>query len=720
MSRLTPIAMAAWVLCMTCPMKMAWAQGAAAPARAQQTVPETSSEKAPDTAPAMVQEEPVITLPPVSVTAKGYEAVTADTPVATTVLTQEDLARKQAPNVGQALRGEPGLAASGDSAQGVNPVIRGLQRDSVVLMVDGVRLNSAQPVGAVASFASLGLAEQVEVVKGPASVLYGTGALGGAINARLPQARFVPGVQWRTGLGFESASRGANGVAVMNASGGDHALMLGAALRDEGDVRTPDGKVPRTGYDSRALIGQYRYRIDASQQLRLSLQQQRDDDVWYPGATQPHRLPAVGSVTTHSPRQERTLFEAGYTRTRSATQPLGLDVRLYRQQMHRTINGFANGLGRDIVTNDVRFSTNGLDAKAEWLAHPQHVLSFGLNAWQMGANPDAGQAMPPTFTQWASNNPFKEGRLRALGVFVQDDMQLGNWRVLAGLRHDRVRGSAAAMNNGTITTGLDRSDSATSGSLGVMYEASPLLRPYANLARGFRAADMRERYQSGLRNDGSYYAGSPHIAPEKGTQLEVGLKGSTEDVDYSLAFFRNRISHYITGQPLSGAQAVAACGAANAAICRQMVNLGSVTLKGFEAGGRWQAWRGHWLSLAYTRIRGTNNDLGEPLYQVPADSLRLGWEGSVAPGWTLDAQARIVARQKRVATAFSRGTEDATAGYTVVDVGATWRMRPGHSLRVAVKNLTNRRYHDHLAVGLPGYEIKAPGRSLAVSWNASF
>ena len=61
MSRLTPIAMAAWVLCMTCPMKMAWAQGAAAPARAQQTVPETSSEKAPDTAPAMVQEEPVTT-----------------------------------------------------------------------------------------------------------------------------------------------------------------------------------------------------------------------------------------------------------------------------------------------------------------------------------------------------------------------------------------------------------------------------------------------------------------------------------------------------------------------------------------------------------------------------------------------------------------------------------------------------------------------------------
>jgi len=63
------------------------------------------------------------------VTAKGYAASDAESPVATTVLTQEDLARKQAQNVGEALAGEPGLAASSDSAQGQNPVIRGLQKD---------------------------------------------------------------------------------------------------------------------------------------------------------------------------------------------------------------------------------------------------------------------------------------------------------------------------------------------------------------------------------------------------------------------------------------------------------------------------------------------------------------------------------------------------------------------------------------------------------------
>ncbi len=137
----------------------------------------------------------------VTVTATGYETPAVETPVATTELGAEGIQKRQAANVAEALKGEPGLAASGDSAQGQNIVIRGLQKEGVVMMVDGMRLNSAQPVGAVSSFMSLGLAEKVEVVKGPSSVLYGTGALGGAINVRLPQARFTPGVHWRTGLG---------------------------------------------------------------------------------------------------------------------------------------------------------------------------------------------------------------------------------------------------------------------------------------------------------------------------------------------------------------------------------------------------------------------------------------------------------------------------------------------------------------------------------------
>ncbi|HRA80482.1 MAG TPA: TonB-dependent receptor plug domain-containing protein, partial [Thauera sp.] len=113
------------------------------------------------------------------VTAKGYAADAQDTPQAVEVLQP---AAASAAIVGDLMRSKPGLAVQSDGAWGQNPVLRGLKKESVVVMVDGVRINSGQPQGAIASFMDLGLLERVEVVKGPGSVLYGSGAIGGVVN----------------------------------------------------------------------------------------------------------------------------------------------------------------------------------------------------------------------------------------------------------------------------------------------------------------------------------------------------------------------------------------------------------------------------------------------------------------------------------------------------------------------------------------------------------
>lgn len=662
----------------------------------------------------------------VTVTATGYESEAVETPIATTVVERDEIERWGAQNVGDALRNQPGLAVVRDSAQGANPVIRGLGKDSIVLMVDGVRLNSAQPAGAIASFLSLGLAERVEVVKGPASVLYGTGALGGAINVRLPQARFEPGLRTRASLSYDVARREPRAAIVGNYSQDDHAVMLGASLARPGDYKEPDGRVPDTGYDSSAFIGQYRFRLDASQQLRVSVQRHEDKDVWYPGSTRPHPMPMVGSTTIHSPRQSRTLYELGYSRRGAGAQAPDLDVRVYRQEMRRQVNGRGNGIGRDLSVTDVTFATTGADARADWLVHPQHLVSAGLDAWQMKADPSSLVAvpdmstMPPTLGALQPNQPFHDGKLSALGIYIQDDMQFGRLKILAGLRHDRVKGSARAISNGMITTGLDRSDGATSGSFSALYEVAPLLRPYVSLARGFRAPDLRERYQNGPRQDGFFWAGSPRVAPEKATQLEIGMKGDSGQLEYALGIWRNRISNYITGTQLSGAEAAAACGAAQAAACKQTLNLGRAVLDGVDASVRWQANADQAFSAGFSRIRGKNRDLGEPLFQMPADTVSLGWEGRVAPRWSLDTRALLVRRQGRVATLFTRGGEDATPGYAVLDIGASWHPGKHHTVRLAVLNAGDKRYHDHLAEGLTGREIKAPGRSLFVAWQGEF
>lgn len=660
------------------------------------------------------------TLSAVNVTAKGYAASDLDTPLSTTTRDRDEIARRGAANVGEALRGEPGIAIANDSAQGQNPVIRGLGKESTVLLVDGMRFNSAQPAGAIASFMTLGLAERVEVLKGGASVLYGTGALGGAINVLLPQARFTPGVGVEAGASFDSASQGLRGTAAINASAGDHAVMVGASLARIDDYKSPEGSVARSGYDSDAFIGQYRFRVDARQQVRVSAQLHRDEDVWYAGSSKPHASPLLGSTTVHSPTQERRLYELGYNRQGEGEAPLNFDVRVYRQEMERQIYSWANKANRDIVTNQVTFATNGFDAKADWLVQPRHLLSFGVNAWEMRGNPDRHMATGAPFTTLSANNPFQNAKIQALGLYLQDDMRFGQLNLLAGLRYDTVKSDAESMNNGARKSGLAASDSAVSGSFGAIYEVAPLLRPYANYARAFRAPGMRERYESGLRGDGYYYAGSPEVEAEKADQFELGIKGANATVDYGVSAFYNRIDNYITGQILSGAAATAACGAANAANCKKTVNLGSATIHGIEAHARWQFVHGQWLSAGYSRIRGENDDLDEPLFQMPADEISLGWLGNVLPGVKADFTLRLVDRQDRVATQFTRGSENATAGFVTADLGATWQFARNQSLRFAVKNLADKTYHEHLTEGLSGAEIKAPGRSVQLAWRGSF
>lgn len=193
----------------------------------------------------------------------------------------------------------------------------------------------------------------------------------------------------------------------MNTSSGDHALMLGASLARIDDYQSPEGKVARTGYDSDSFIGQYRFRLDSQQQVRISAQLHKDEDVWYPGSTRPHATnPATRSVTVHSPKQERRLFELGYNRQGATDTSPNLDLRVYRQEMERQIYANANWLERDIITNEVTFQTDGIDARTDWQVHPQHLLSFGLNAWEMTGNPDRRMAAAPGFTSFASNNPF--------------------------------------------------------------------------------------------------------------------------------------------------------------------------------------------------------------------------------------------------------------------------------------------------------------------------
>ncbi len=664
-------------------------------------------------------------LEPVVVTATGRATDPASTPHAVELL--EPQRASAGSTVGELFRGEPGLSVQSDGAWGLNPVLRGLRKESIVVEVDGVRLNSAQPQGAIASFLDLGLLDRVEVVKGPGSVLHGSGAMGGVVNLLTLEARLgtTPRTGGRIGLAASSVDRGFAGSMLLEHAAPERALVVGTAGRHVDDYDSPAGREPDTGYRSRTLLAKYRHRLTDKASLRLNAQHHVDRDVWYPGSARTGGQsggagipPVLGTVTIHSPEQQRSLLEAGIDASVGAGK---LSADLYRQEVSRQIRARSSALGRDYVRNDVTFATNGARAKYLLPAGERHLLTIGADVWQMRADPERHiDNNAPLFNNNLRNDPFVRGRLRSSGLFVQDEIDFGSTRLVAGARLDRVVGDAARKGAGPAaqTTGLEQGDTTLSWSLGAIHPVSPSASLYANVGRAYRAADMRERFEDAARGDGYYHVGNPQLRPERSTSIEAGVKGKHRKAEYRFAAFFTRIDDYIAGR------VTGATHPGTGLPLKLTQNLERVTIHGFEGGA--SAPLGALVGDAtFTWLRGINRQDDEPLYQTPPPELRLGIGQPSAHGFFWRAQLRAAARQDRVATRFSNGTENATPGFATADLRFGWHLgrvagMQAASLNVALTNLFDRRYHEHLVEGLSGRELPAPGRSISVAVNGRF
>jgi len=654
--------------------------------------------------PAAAENTPDYALPSLTVTAKGYAADELDTPKATLRLDPASAATTE--SVGSLFRGQPGTAVHSDGAWGQNPVLRGLKKESIVLQVDGVRVNSAQPAGALASFASLGLLDSVEVVKGPSSVLHGSGALGGAVNLRTPEAEFTeaPSLRGRFATAAGSVDDSLAGGGVVQLANRDHALVLGGTARHVGDYETPEGTVENSGFESGAFLLKYAFRLADDHRLTLNVQGQEDRDVWYPGSRKLAPAPPLGTLTIHSPRQQRELYELGYT---GDVGPGTLEASLYRQEIYREIRGYSSGLDRNQVWNDVTFTTDGGRLQYRLPLGERHLLTTGVEAWEMSGDPQRF-SYRGTSDNVVANSPFRDGTIESRGVFVQDEVLFDDWTLMLGGRYDSVTGDADVKGSGpnATTEGLESTSDTLSWSLGAIYHAAPLLNPYVSLGSAYRAPDMRERFEDAARGDGYYHIGNPQLDPEQSTSLEVGLKGRSERGEYRLAAFHTRIDDYIAGRVTGNTNP-------QGLPIKRTENLDRVEIQGVEAGFTLplagQLAGGHWqLDGSLTWLRGTNEQDDEPLAEMPAPEATLGIGQQPPTGFHWHAQLRAVDGQDRTADRFSGGTEQATPGYATVELG------------LDVNNLFDRGYREHLTDQPVDGELLAPGFGAVATLRGRF
>jgi hypothetical protein len=236
-----------------------------------------------------------------TVTATGTRAETFGVPVPVTVL--EDLELQVPDNAADLLRAQPGVDVNGIGPNQSRPIIRGLRGLRVLFLENGLRMNNARrqsDFGEIPGLVDIESVETLEVVRGPASVLYGTDAIGGVLNlvTKGPAIgeRFQGGIRLRG----SSADDQLKGTASVAGSSDHFAYQLGATYRDASDYDAPAGTygdikldqdttVVDSGVQDQSFWGRFDYRFNDRHDIFLRWNRYSAEDAGF-GFVEPEEL----------------------------------------------------------------------------------------------------------------------------------------------------------------------------------------------------------------------------------------------------------------------------------------------------------------------------------------------------------------------------------------------------------------------------------------------
>ncbi len=610
-------------------------------------------------------------------------------------LDESDLQRRASNSYGQMLDGSPGVAARSFGPAPSRPVIRGLGGERVLVLQNGERTGDVSSTAHDHHIAVDPLeADRVDIVRGPASLMYGSSALGGVINImdqRIPRA-------WDEGPFSEASVYGAtgqlSGAAAATAGYGfeDSAVRARASHRRAGDMRTPDMTIPDTGIagttaDAGASTRTERGLFGMSlglQDLSFGLPEAMDDP--------------DESVELQSRRF--------YAQTRAEQELSGffefLEWRL-----------LANRYGHDEMEYDLGDAGEVVDEELE-LSYDIWAVSTSVTALHGEAGPIDRGAVGAQFRfrdlgvggVEALSPDAREG---AAAVYLFEELPLSETvRLQLGARPELhvMQPRANELFDAPDST---RISPTISGSAGIHVQLTDHLELGSQLARAHRVPIIEELYSDAPHlGTGQYEIGDPDLANEIGYGADVFTRWKSEVVEAQIAGFANYIDEFIFLSPT---------GEDDADSSYPIYEYESADARLF--GGEFSTTVTPWLDLQL----GTTVDvvygqrLTPEVQNLPAvPPLRARFEaGWNAPEYWAMATVRTAAAQTRTAP-----DESDTDGYALFDLEAGFQLdgdtSGAHHFSVRLDNAFDTAYRDHLS-RLGGDFSPMPGRSLHATYR---
>ncbi len=647
-----------------------------------------------------------------------------------TVIDSEQIQRALMQDVKQLVRYEPGLSVRSDPFRfGLDTfTVRGMTGNRVSVEIDGIPSAGGFSIGSYSdsgrSFVDLAFVKRVEVLRGPASSLYGSDAIGGVVamtTLRPDDVIAAPGgAGLRTAAGYTGDDGGWNAAILGAGSFGDAQVLLGYVYRTGNEVDNAAGVSPNPrDYVSQSVLAKVEYSqapggpltvtaeggglqqdtsVDAFEGLQgtrfastvlldgddsgsrfsVGADQRLDPSAWYDSAT--WRAYWQGTDTTQKTVEQRAAVPP-------RTPPVSID-RTFRYD-DRTFGAEFTG---------VRAMSSG-----DW----NHELTYGFEyAWTRLEEQRNGQQTnlvtgATTKTILGETFPLRDfptSDVTDAGLFVQDEIRTdeGRWSVIPAVRLNyydlspRPDSLYRTDNPNVPVVGLN--DVSLSPKLGLTWRASDSLVGFLQYSNGFRAPppeDVNIGLELPLFNVRA--VPNPDLKPEQSNGFELGARWNSPALSLTASGYYNDYHDFIESKVNLGADPV------TQVILFQSQNIASARIYGTEISatarlGEWSRLANGWLArLSAAYARGEDLERDEPLNSVdPASGVAsLGYDAA-SGRWGGELVTTVVAAKRRVDR--SRVDLYRTDSYATLDLLAHLDLGHGLWLDAGLFNLTDRAY----------------------------
>jgi outer membrane receptor protein involved in Fe transport len=687
-------------------------------------------------------------LDPINVTATRDAREGFRTPQPVVVTDSVAAHRQQAYTASDLFRSAPGVDITGAGSNQARLAIRGHRGQRILLLENGIRLNNSrrqQDFGELPALSDVENLERAELVRGPASVLYGTDAIGGVVNLITAAAPLSGGsrIGGEVGYRYSSHDRQQRPAGHLVGRVGGVGFRASATYRDTEPYEAPAGTFGSLTLDQPVRVHDSGVQ-DANYALELAVPPAEGHRLSARFARYEARRAGFGYVAGSDlgtpdapfirifyPWQSFNQFSVRYGANGVGSVLADrVDVTGYYQSNARDFNldvfvpfgpGTPPGAGVQVASqNYTDLDTWGARVEAAKIVAGRHTLTYGVDYFRDDSfNTDSSAStvvgFGPPRTTTSTVPPVPNSTFRSGGIFAQAALAVAP-RLLAvlGARVQDVRAATRATPGVTMSP-VSSDDQTVVWATNLLYELTPTLGLVLSAGRAFRSPNLVERFFNGPTPEGSgFQVRNPGLKPEASVNVDLGAKFRSGAVYLEGFYYRSTIRNGIrieaTGEQVGPFPAFRNVNVAK--LRDQGVELLGEARLGSGLGGR--------LSYSYHSAEDAldeSNPVGDTFSSKLAAEL---WYDDPSGRFWLGTTLRHNGTRKDV------DLESAVIGpvlpaFTVLGAAGGARLfrhgRMTHSVTVAVTNLTNRLYAEFPNASFFRPE---PGRSVTATYRLGF